>query len=209
MTRNHRSSKFVFRATVLLLFTAALMHATGAIAGPTKAPPKLNLCVGCHGKDGISTSDEWPNLAAQNARYLADQSIEYRDKLRADPNGLMRPWVQNLTDKEINEIAAYYSAQPPADPKTPAKGDLDKGKKVAILCAGCHGTDGTSVNDEWPNLAAQNEAYLQGTTLEYKQGKRQDRTGIMASFAQSISEEEIEAVAAYYSSQSPKGGEHE
>jgi cytochrome c553 len=161
---------------------------------------ELVLCVSCHGENGIATSDQWPHLAAQNSSYLAEQSIRYRDGLRYDPNGLMVPWVKNLSDETIWQIAEYYSRQPAA-PATPAPPDeVEKGRQLAMGCTGCHKLDGSSINDIWPELAAQNAGYIILSMQYYQQGQRQDSAGLMESFAQDLSTEDVSNLAIYYAS---------
>ena len=53
-------------------------------------------------------------------------------------------------------------------------GDAAAGKQRAAACASCHGADGISPNDTWPNLAGQNAAYLARILAAYKSG---DQTG--------------------------------
>jgi len=85
--------------------TMAVAQAGDANAAKGKAE---TLCAGCHGPDGISTNPIWPNLAGQKEQYLIKSMQEYRDSVRPDPN--MRALAQGLTDKEIEDLAAYYAA---------------------------------------------------------------------------------------------------
>ncbi len=68
--------------------------------------------------------------------------------------------------------------------------------KAETLCAGCHGPDGISTNPIWPNLAGQKEEYFIKTMIDYRDGARQDPN--MAALAKTLTEEEIEDLAAYY-----------
>jgi len=65
------------------------------------------LCAGCHGPDGISTNDLWPNLAGQKIGYMAKQLRAYRDGTRADPS--MTGLTQTLSDDQIQALAEYYA----------------------------------------------------------------------------------------------------
>ncbi len=62
----------------------------------------------CHGADGISPNDLWPNLAGQKEGYLTKQIAAFRDGVREDP--MMAPMVAPLTDAEIADLAAYFSS---------------------------------------------------------------------------------------------------
>ncbi|MDM3869838.1 cytochrome c [Porticoccus sp. W117] len=91
-------------ATLLALpLLAGNALAGDAAAGKTKA----TTCIACHGPQGISPNDQWPNLAGQKKGYLVKQIKAFRDGEREDP--LMKPMVQNLTDEDIENLAEYFS----------------------------------------------------------------------------------------------------
>lgn len=77
-----------------------------AVAGKAKAA----MCAGCHGANGISPSDIWPNLAGQKAGYLARQLQAFRAGERSDPT--MTAMAKALTDSDIENLATYYSTLP-------------------------------------------------------------------------------------------------
>ena len=79
-----------------------------------------------------------------------------------------------------------------------AQGDAEAGAEKAEACRACHGSRGISVNDMWPNLAGQKEAYLVKQMKAFRDGDRKDP--IMTSFALSLSDEDIADLAAYYAS---------
>ena len=64
-------------------------------------------CVACHGVAGITPNPTFPNLAGQNAAYLAMQLERFRTGQRYDP--LMTPIAQSLTDHEIDSLARYFA----------------------------------------------------------------------------------------------------
>ena len=72
---------------------------------------------------------------------------------------------------------------------------------VAAPCATCHGGDGIATMSTYPNLAGQNEAYLKAALKAYRAGNRSGGTaGLMGPMAKSLSDEDIDALASYYSS---------
>jgi cytochrome c553 len=74
-------------------------------------------------------------------------------------------------------------------------------KKAKEVCAACHGPDGnTPTGPDFPKLAGQHYDYLLHSLKSYKSGAR--KNPIMAPQAQSLSLEEMEGLAAYYSRQS-------
>ncbi|MDA0789353.1 MAG: cytochrome c [Proteobacteria bacterium] len=92
---------------IVLLIASLMLSATVFGADPEAGKTKATICGACHGMKGISANDIWPNLAAQKQGYLVKQIKAFRDGVRSDPS--MKPMVQNLTDKDIEDIAAYYS----------------------------------------------------------------------------------------------------
>jgi cytochrome c553 len=80
-----------------------------------------------------------------------------------------------------------------------AVGDAEAGKAKSVMCAGCHGADGNSLNPEWPKLAGQSTRYLVKQLQEFKSGKRENAT--MAPMAAGLTDEDMENLAAFYASQ--------
>ncbi len=81
-------------------------------------------------------------------------------------------------------------------------GDPEAGKAKSALCAGCHGVDGNSATGTWPNLAGQNEVYLIKQLQDFKSGERADP--VMKGMANTLSDVDMQDIAAYYSSQKMK-----
>ena len=61
--------------------------------------------------DGNSVNPAFPKLAGQHAAYLAQQLRAFRDGTR--PNPMMAPLVPGLSDRDIDDLAAYFAAQTP------------------------------------------------------------------------------------------------
>lgn len=79
-----------------------------------------------------------------------------------------------------------------------AAGDASLGKKKSATCALCHGANGISTKDVYPNLAGQKEGYLTKALTDFRDGARKDP--LMSNIAKSLSDEDIQNLAAYYSS---------
>lgn len=81
-----------------------------------------------------------------------------------------------------------------ADPVT-------QGRNKSAVCASCHGKNGKADLPIYPNLAGQNQLYIEMTLKAYRD---ETRTGGQASamyaIAQSLSDEDIKHLAAYYAS---------
>lgn len=78
-----------------------------------------------------------------------------------------------------------------------AAGDASQGKEKAMACFSCHGVDGISTNNIWPNLAGQKYDYLVKQLNDFKQGKRNDP--LMKGIASTLSEQDIKDLSTYYS----------
>ncbi len=70
--------------------------------------------------------------------------------------------------------------------------------KVKTLCQTCHGLDGVALVPGAANLSGQQREYLRSQLLAFRSGKRQDPQ--MGVVAKTLSDEEIDAVADWYSS---------
>ena len=84
-----------------------------------------------------------------------------------------------------------------------AAADLDTavGKAKAAACAGCHGAEGVSSNPAWPILAGQQKGYLVAALRAYREGMRKNQ--VMAGMAKSLSDADVDALAAYFSGVRP------
>ena len=80
-----------------------------------------------------------------------------------------------------------------------AKGDAASGKEKSQVCQACHGLDGKSITPTYPNLAGQHESYLVKALADYRAGRRTNP--VMAPMAANLSDQDIEDLAAWYSSQ--------
>ena len=81
-----------------------------------------------------------------------------------------------------------------------AGGDAAAGKaKAAEVCAACHGADGNSATADFPRIGGQYADYLAKALRDYKSGQR--KNAIMAGFAQALSKQDVENLAAYYAAQ--------
>ncbi len=80
-----------------------------------------------------------------------------------------------------------------------AAGDLAAGKaKAQAVCIACHGPQGISNNPEWPNLRGQKAQYIIKQLKAFKAGTRSNP--LMTPQAKLLSDQDIENVAAYWSS---------
>ncbi|GGB43381.1 cytochrome c [Oceanisphaera marina] len=96
--------KLMTAAAALALLSAPAFAAGNADAGKAKSA----VCAACHGAEGISAMDIYPNLAGQKEGYLVSQLQHFRDGQRNNP--IMAPMAKPLSDEDIADLAAYYSS---------------------------------------------------------------------------------------------------
>jgi cytochrome c553 len=90
---------------------------------------------------------------------------------------------------------------------TLAAGSKEAGQAKSATCMACHGADGNSPNPEWPNLAGQHAGYIEQQLKLFRAGERQN--ALMSPMAMILTDEDIADLAAYFSSQTARGGEAE
>ena len=184
----------------LALSTSVL--AEGSVeAGQTKSA----TCVACHGVGGNSVNPLWPSLAGQHRQYTIKQLKAFKTGGRTDP--LMTPMATTLSDQDMEDLAAYYATQTAtgleADPeKVPVGQRLFRGgdERLGIAaCVACHGPSGDgNPTALYPAIRSQHASYVEKQLKEYRSGTRQtDQNQMMRNVANSMSDEQIAAVAAY------------
>lgn len=181
---------------------SGLAHAEGdAAAGKTK----VAVCAACHGADGNSVAGTFPKLAGQNASYLLKQLKDIKAGKRqvAPMTGLL----DNLSDQDLEDIAAYFSSQKVQLGQVP-KDELDKGQKIyrtgiadkgVPACTGCHSPNGKgNASAGFPALSGQHPEYVETQLKNFRAGARSnDPNQMMRDIASRLSDDEIKAVASY------------
>ena len=204
-------------AAVLALATAPAF-AQSLIDGDADAgKAKAITCTACHGPEGNSANPLWPNIAGQNARYLANQLKAFKDPnpnddkgpARADP--LMSSQAMMLSNQDMYDLAVYFESLPGAsqavandDPRVISRGEaLYRGGATAAgipACLACHGPTGRgNPAAGYPALNGQHATYTAKQLRDYASGARtsDDPTHMMRDTAERLSPEDIEALASY------------
>ena len=91
----------------LMFFLLSIAIANTIFANDDIGRIKAEECVSCHGPEGKSDLDIWPNLAGQKQAYFILQLTAFREGKRYDP--WMSPMATDLTDKDIEALAIFYS----------------------------------------------------------------------------------------------------
>ncbi|HQX48157.1 MAG TPA: c-type cytochrome, partial [Steroidobacteraceae bacterium] len=179
---------------------------------------KAGVCMACHGPSGNSTNPEWPNLAGQNAAYIAEQLTQFRAGQRsATPNAMvMTAQAAALSDEDIADLGAYFATQTPsgleADPSYWKAGEAlyrggDKARELPA-CMACHGPVGRgNPAAAYPALRAQHSVYTAQQLTEYANAARyKDAAGashdtknahMMETIAKQLTAEDIRNLASY------------
>lgn len=72
-----------------------------------------SACVTCHQYNGRGAAPIYPKIGQQKYTYLVSQLMAWRSAERKnDPMGQMREVAKNLTDDDINNVAAFLSQAP-------------------------------------------------------------------------------------------------
>jgi cytochrome c553 len=98
-----------FVSALMIVLAGAVCAGEAFAAGDKAAGRRKALqCQTCHGLDGMSKLPEAPNLAGQPEVYLAKALNEFRKGVRK--NDMMSLVVQQLSDQDVADLAAYYAA---------------------------------------------------------------------------------------------------
>ena len=175
------------------------------VAGATLAQ---QVCSNCHGVTGTSVSPNMPNLAAQQPAYISAQLKLFRSRERLDPAGFEYMWgiSRTLTDKQIDELAAYYAAQTlPTQRPEGSVASIDAGKPIfnaGIVdrqvppCSSCHGPHGRG-NGNFPRIAGQHADYIVKQLGVFQRTDERPEGAVMKTVAHKLTPSDIASVAAY------------
>jgi cytochrome c553 len=164
------------------------------------------VCASCHGAHGEGSSTGVPRLAGQNTEYLSHALSMFKARTRASP--IMQPIAQGLSDADMQALAGYFSAQKAAlaDAKAAVSPPLaEQGKQLVatgpVGCFECHGEGGRGNGARYPSIAGQPERFVVDRIHEFQQRARAQtpKPGTMTAVSTMLSEEQIQAYAAYLS----------
>ncbi|WP_455210042.1 c-type cytochrome [Kaarinaea lacus] len=168
-------------------------------AGKQKSTP----CVGCHGEDGNSTLTGIPSLAGLQYDYIKTAINAYFAGDRKEAKVIMQNFKRAINQKDIANLAAYFSTQKAVRSPLPSSGNVKRGETAATQqCAGCHGVEGNSINPTMPSLAGQNQEYLIKAIKAYRDGQR--KNPMMRAATKNLKNSTVQNLSAYYAAQQPK-----
>lgn len=192
---------------------AGLLHKGDPLAGKLKSEDER--CQECHGhdgnaqdiEDGVGNIGKYPRLAGQLPSYILKQMRDFRNGVRS--NDTMLVMARSVSDKDVADIAAYFSGQKIANEKANvlpqghrlfAEGD---GARGIPACAGCHGEAGQGIQQGdviYPRLSGQHQRYLAKQLTEWRLAERKNSLGgIMNEIAKKLTDSDIEQLSSYLS----------
>jgi cytochrome c553 len=191
-------------ASLSLLTSHAALAEGDAEAGQQKSA----TCAACHGVDGNSAVAMWPKIAGQHEQYLVRHIQLIKANTRPVPE--MYGIAQTLSDQDILDLAAYYSAQTmspgaadealvPLGEQLYRAGNPEEGVPA---CGACHGPAGEgNPYAGYPWVAGQHATYTASMLNKYRDGTQwgpdDANSTVMVGVAKRLSDEEIAAVASY------------
>ncbi|OGA01296.1 MAG: hypothetical protein A3I00_09865 [Betaproteobacteria bacterium RIFCSPLOWO2_02_FULL_64_12] len=157
---------------------------------PAAGEPLSAVCGGCHGARGVSVDAATPSLAGQDPQYLVKSIKAYRTTRQ---HWGMQRFVAGLSDKDVDNIVAYYVTQKsrPADSPISAQ-------ELAEKCNRCHDAP-DNPKLPVPILRGQDKDYLVMALRAYHDGKRESST--MHKMSTIYSNAIIDNIAGYYAGQ--------
>ena len=96
-----------------LVILAMGVMTTFPVAVSAAAPAKEAICQTCHGPGGGKPlMDTYPKINGQNKGYLISAMKAYKKgERKGGMSAVMAAQSAGLSDKEIEELATYYSSQ--------------------------------------------------------------------------------------------------
>lgn len=193
-------TSFAAASLVVLLSIGSLPPAAAQTApeGDPERGARLGVtCLGCHGIAGYRNaypSYRVPKLGGQKAAYVENALKAYRERTRPHPT--MQAQGSALSDQDIADIVAWITEKGTA--KDGVDADSIGGLEAAQQCIACHGTAGVNVTPAPPVLSGQHRDYLEHALRRYREQQR--GATVMNPFAAALTDEDIEALALFYSS---------
>lgn len=194
------------RFSYVLAFSLALTTGATAVraADAVAKPENAEVCLACHGADGVSQTPGTPSLVGQPDRFIQWELVFFRSGRRHDP--IMEPIASTLSDADVRALGAYIASLPISNVPVPPDSAPDETAGGAALvrqgnCAACHGEKFEGLQAA-PRLAGQREEYLVKSLKDFRSSGRPSMgLAAMNEVAAHMSDENIEAVAHYLSRQ--------
>ncbi|GGY09120.1 c-type cytochrome [Paludibacterium paludis] len=200
------------KRTMLLAMAAAALSGNALAQAPAgKGDPikgkqiAETVCAACHGADGNSVAAANPVLAGQSQAYLVTQLKAFKGGVRKNPT--MLGMASTLSENDMQNVAAWFSAQPAKPRQAADKTQMELGKKIyrtgnaathVPACMACHGPSGAGLPDQYPRLGSQHAGYVAKQLTDFK-ANADRKNATMYDIASRLSDAEMKAVSEYIS----------
>jgi cytochrome c553 len=158
---------------------------------------QVQLCVGCHGENGVPQDKVTPVIAGQHQGYLYLQLRDYKNGDRK--NDVMSSIAGALEKSDMMALAEYFSQKPWPDLRQPRPSDAVTARALrantSIGCTGCHLGEYQGSGTQ-PRVAGQLKDYMLQTMLDFRTRKRGNNPG-MSDLMIAASEDDLVAMAEY------------
>jgi cytochrome c oxidase subunit 2 len=165
------------RVFVAIIFLA--IPYTNLFADAVSEPSSIILCQSCHGYQFQGNKDlNAPAIAGLSQWYLYRQLLNYKNGIRGtNPEDILGQTMQlsilNISNAELNALAAYISKIASQKQEISIKGDVGTGKFVFEHCMSCHGEFGEGDKTIGaPRLTGQSDWYLYQQLINFQKGIR-------------------------------------
>jgi len=172
--------------------------------------PMVMACQSCHGAEGKGNPNaKFPRLAGQNVDYMMKQLKDFAAGDRAN-YPTMTNIAKGLSEEDMKNVSAYYAQKDVSISGADASEDvLAMGERIANVgvseknvpaCTSCHGPKGQGVPPVFPAIAGQHASYIEKQINDWEAGNRaNDPANMMTEIAPKLTDEQLKAVAAYFS----------
>jgi cytochrome c553 len=195
-----KASSTVLAAALALPFAAQAQQP--APVGDAASGEKIAYtCNGCHAipnYKNVYPTYSVPKLHGQRPQYLIAALKAYKSGERS--HGTMHSQASSLSDQDIADVAAYLAGP---NVLSESKNDVPATArpKASEVCLACHGTNGVGITADYPSLAGQHADYIERALHDYQKGGR--KNPVMTGMVATLTKQDIEELALYYSSQTP------
>ena len=200
--------KITISSRVLLLISSFFLYSTVALAD--NIAPFVQMCEGCHGRDGNSAQPDIPIIAGFSKEgflntmdvFRLDERIALAFQNPGEPETIMNDIARSLSDDTVLALATYFSerqfqpAKQHADPQLASRGEIIHKQK----CERCHRQDGAEPMESAAILAGQWTPYLRRQFKNITSGKRLVPRSMLRR-VRDLPEKDIEALLSFYAMQ--------
>jgi cytochrome subunit of sulfide dehydrogenase len=195
---------------VLWVLLLALLAPT--LVSAHEPPPAVPLCALCHGETGPSPFPGVPTIHGLPPGVIENALYKYREGQRPCrksecsqdgrcPDMSMCDIAAGLADPDIDLLAYWYGAQPFAAHQDPYDAELAaQGREIHDrYCEICHTNLGSDPVDDASMLRGQRKVYLRSALEDFQQGRRSVGLDAMDARFKTFSDEQLDALAEFYS----------